>query len=149
MKFNHINLRLTVPEILERAGAEDTVEDKIKVLRLCDSKDLQWFVYTLYNWDWTKFTTPAHKPSTHPIGAAPMSWHNATLRMNAAKKLLDSAPKRAENQIALVLENVSAVEYQLLLSMLQNKKQIQGLHKSVFKKMYPTFFRTETDVPSN
>lgn len=149
MKFNHINLRLTVPEILERAGAEDTVEDKIKVLRLCDSKDLQWFVYTLYNWDWTKFTTPAHKASTHPIGAAPMSWHNATLRMNAAKKLLDSAPKRAENQIALVLENVSAVEYQLLLSMLQNKKQIQGLHKSVFKKMYPTFFRTETDVPSN
>ena len=149
MKFKYIGQVLTIPEILEKCGQEETVEDKLKILQIYDSRNLQWFVYTLYNWDWTKFTIPQHTPSKHPIGASFLTWNNAIARINNAYKLVDVNPKKAESQLIVALEQVSAPEYQLFMMMLQNKKQIEGVHKSVFKKMYPQFFRSEAENPSN
>lgn len=148
MKTRYINQRLTVPEILEKAGSEESVDDKVRVLHMFNDSNLEWFVYTLYNWDWTKFKIPNHKPSKHKIGLEWMSFRQAIANLNVCYNNI-SNKKLVDKKLILVLESVSEVEYQLLISMLQNKKQIEGLHKNVFKRAYPTFFRDEATSESN
>lgn len=143
MKTKLIRQRISIPEVLMHAGEEEDVNDKVKVLKYFDDSNLRWFVYALYNWDWVnRMCIPKHTPSTIKAGLGYVSFKKASEILTLAYNSNDQAFK--EKKIIQVLENVDCENYRLFIMMLENKRQIQGIHKSVFKKAYPQFFRFES-----
>lgn len=142
MKTKLIRQRISIPEVLKHAGEEDSVEDKITVLKYFDDSNLRWFINSLYNWDWVnRMVIPPHKPSEIKAGLGYISFKKATEILTLAYHSDDQIFK--SKKIIQVLENVDCENYRLFIMMLENKRQIQGIHKSVFKKAYPQFFRLE------
>ena len=142
--MNTNKLDLTIPEVFERASKLDS-DKKIQFLRKYDGKSLQWFISSLYNFDWSELEIPEFNLSVLPVGNNFMTIKSAIPKLQAIAKFLSVEPdkrnlKRIEDLMVLVLENVSKDEANLLIRLFTGQRKIEGLSKTVWKKVYPDFF---------
>lgn len=138
----YIDKSLTLPEIFDRVGKKDTIDEKTKLLKMYDTKALRWFVDSLYNRDLSDVNIPDYTPSDKPSGLAFMSITNAIPRIEAAINNKDNERVSSRN-MALVLSNVTSDEAKLIEKVIKGERRIAGVSKTVFKKVYPEFFRSE------
>jgi len=138
-KFHGRNLNLW--EILDNVSKEETVDDKVAVLKMFDNKVLRWYVNSLYNKDWLNFKIPEHKTPIYQSGL---------INMISASKKLDLIYENKDNpkmipKLQVLLESLSLDDYNVIISMIQNKKN-PDIHKRVFKRAFPEFFRLDSEV---
>lgn len=140
---NQINKSRTLPEIFERVAQLKSNKDKVALLRLYDNKTLRWFVNSLYNVDWSEMEVPQYKPSKRPPEISHQSIGTAIKRIDQAYFYRKTNPEITERNLILVLEEMSSAESELLVNMFNGRRKIEGVSKSVFKELYPNFFRIE------
>lgn len=138
----YIDKSLTLPEVFEKVGKKDTIEEKVNLLRHFDTKSLRWFVDALYNRDFSSLVIPEYKMSGKTPGIAYMSIQNAIPRLEAALNN-HNKPHVVERNLLLVLANLSNEEAMLIEKVIKGERRVAGVSKTVFKKAYPEFFRNE------
>jgi len=106
---------------------------------------LRWFIDSLYNRDLSDIVIPEYKVSKNPSGIAFMNINNSMNRIEAAISNKDK-PWIVNRNLTLVLEGVTSEEASLIEKLLKGERRITGVSKTVFKKAYPEFFRTEEEV---
>lgn len=141
MKKTH-RANITIPEIIEFVSKYDNNDEKLKLLSMYrNNKALVWYVYKMYNYDFNRFYIPEYKPSTFPPDLCRGNIGTQSTRIDAAIKAFESGnEKKYDDLMNLVLEGVSREESKLLEDLFNNKK-INNVHKSVWRKLYPEFFR--------
>jgi len=144
----YINRNLTLPEIFANVEKKQTINEKVELLRLYDTKVIRWYVDNLYNRDLSSISIPDYTPSKSPAGIAFMNIGNAIPRLNSIFNHMDNKPM-VERNLTLVLENVTKEEAVLIVKLIKGERRIQGVSKTVFKKVYPEFFRTEEETKTN
>lgn len=133
----------TLPEVFDKVRTFDNNDDKIAILKKYNSKQLAWFVNNTYNFDFSKYTLPEYTPNTKPPEICYLTINKAITRIQAAVSFHNKGNmKRFDDLMTLVLEGVSKREAELIEDLFANKK-IDGISKTVWKKVYPEFFRTE------
>lgn len=140
----YIDKSLTLPEVFDRVSKKDSIDEKVTVLRQYDTKAMRWFVDALYNRDFTSLKISDYEKSTKPAGLAFMNISNAMPRIESALKNHDKG-RISERNLMLVLANVTGEEAELIEKIIKGERKIAGVSKTVFKKVYPEFFRTEKE----
>jgi hypothetical protein len=140
-KTNRANV--TIPEMIDFISNCETSAEKIELLSMYkNNKALIWFVYMMYNYDFTGFYIPEYKASSFPPDLCRGNIGTQAKRIEAAINAFKRGDtKKYDDLMNLVLEGVSREEALLLESLFSNKK-IESVHKSVWRKLYPQFFRT-------
>jgi|AntRauTorcE11897_2_1112592.scaffolds.fasta_scaffold09184_5 hypothetical protein len=138
----------TLPELFDRVRECNTNEEKIDVLTKYKSRQMRWFVNATYNFDFSDFKIPEYTPNpkNRPQEICYLSLNKAVNRIESAinfHKLGND--KRYNDLMTIVLENVSYREAKLIEDLFTNKK-IEGISKTVWKKMYPEFFRSQEEI---
>ena len=141
----YIDKSLTLPEIFERVSEKKTIEEKAKLLKDFETKSLRWFIDSLYNRDLSYIEIPKYKVSNNPSGIAFINIGNSINRIEAAIKNKDK-PWVVNRNLTLVLEGMTSDEAKLIEKLIKGERRITGVSKTVFKKAYPEFFRTEEEV---
>jgi len=141
----YIDKGLTLPEVFKRVSEKETIEEKAKLLKAYETKSLRWFIDSLYNRDLSDIVIPEYKVSKNPSGIAFMNINNSMNRIEAAISNKDK-PWIVNRNFTLVLEGVTSEEASLIEKLLKGERRITGVSKTVFKKAYPEFFRTEEEV---
>jgi len=141
----YIDKGLTLPEVFKRVAEKETIEEKAKTLKAYETKSLRWFIDSLYNRDLSDIVIPEYKVSKNPSGIAFMNINNSMNRIEAAISNKDK-PWIVNRNLTLVLEGVTSEEASLIEKLLKGERRITGVSKTVFKKAYPEFFRTEEEV---
>jgi len=141
----YIDKGLTLPEVFKRVAEKETIEEKAKALKAYETKSLRWFIDSLYNRDLSDIVIPEYKVSKNPSGIAFMNINNSMNRIEAAISNKDK-PWIVNRNLTLVLEGVTSEEASLIEKLLKGERRITGVSKTVFKKAYPEFFRTEEEV---
>jgi len=141
----YIDKGLTLPEVFKRVAEKETIEEKAKALKAYETKSLRWFIDSLYNRDLSDIVIPEYKASVNPSGIAFMNINNSMNRIEAAISNKDK-PWIVNRNLTLVLEGVTSEEASLIEKLLKGERRITGVSKTVFKKAYPEFFRTEEEV---
>jgi len=141
----YIDKGLTLPEVFKRVAEKETIEEKAKTLKAYETKSLRWFIDSLYNRDLSDIVIPEYKVSKNPSGIAFMNINNSMNRIEAAINNKDK-PRILNRNLTLVLEGVTSDEASLIEKLLKGERRITGVSKTVFKKAYPEFFRTEEEV---
>ena len=141
----YIDKGLTLPEVFKRVAEKETIEEKAKALKAYETKSLRWFIDSLYNRDLSDIVIPEYKVSKNPSGIAFMNINNSMNRIEAAISNKDK-PWIMNRNLTLVLEGVTSEEASLIEKLLKGERRITGVSKTVFKKAYPEFFRTEEEV---
>jgi len=141
----YIDKGLTLPEVFKRVSEKETIEEKAKLLKAYETKSLRWFIDSLYNRDLSDIVIPEYKVSKNPSGIAFMNINNSINRIEAAISNKDK-PWIVNRNFTLVLEGVTSEEASLIEKLLKGERRITGVSKTVFKKAYPEFFRTEEEV---
>ena len=141
----YIDKGLTLPEVFKRVAEKETIEEKAKALKAYETKSLRWFIDSLYNRDLSDIVIPEYKVSKNPSGIAFMNINNSINRIEAAISNKDK-PWIVNRNLTLVLEGVTSEEASLIEKLLKGERRITGVSKTVFKKAYPEFFRTEEEV---
>jgi hypothetical protein len=141
----YIDKSLTLPEVFKRVSEKETIEEKAKALKSYETKSLRWFIDSLYNRDLSDIVIPEYKVSKNPSGIAFMNINNSINRIEAAISNKDK-PWIVNRNFTLVLEGVTSEEASLIEKLLKGERRITGVSKTVFKKAYPEFFRTEEEV---
>jgi|AntRauTorcE11897_2_1112592.scaffolds.fasta_scaffold35729_2 hypothetical protein len=141
----YIDKGLTLPEVFKRVAEKETIEEKAKLLKAYETKSLRWFIDSLYNRDLSDIVIPEYKVSKNPSGIAFMNINNSMNRIEAAISNKDK-PWIVNRNLTLVLEGVTSEEASLIEKLLKGERRITGVSKTVFKKAYPEFFRTEEEV---
>lgn len=139
----YINTAKTIPEIFSEVRKLSTTDEKAAHLRKYRSKGLQYFIQSLYDPLWADAKIPNFKPSVYPAGNNPATINGCIRRLTTARDLAKTWPEKSEELFALVLESISADEA-VLLTHLVTKKKIDGISKSVFKKVYPELFTNDS-----
>jgi hypothetical protein len=143
--MTYVDKGLTLPEVFKRVAEKETIEEKAKLLKLYETKSLRWFIDSLYNRDLSDIAIPQYKVSVNPSGIAFMNINNSISRIEAAISNKDK-PQILNRNLTLVLEGVTSDEAILIEKILKGERRINGVSKTVFKKAYPEFFRTEEEV---
>lgn len=140
------NRNLPASDIFSRVkDFPGTVDEKAQFLAQYNRKDIRWLVDFAYNCDTTKLPPlPEFKRSNRPSGIDYMTILSAIPRIDAAVKHKDNR-KIWDKSMALVLENITGSEADLLVNIFAGKK-FEGVSKAVLKRVYPQFFR-EQDTP--
>ena len=130
-----------IHQIFQNIQNEETKEDKVKVLKRYDNKAIRWYVDNLYNRDWSVVEIPKFSYCHRPYGNCNINLSKAISRLEQSFYYHDKKPEVTERMLLLVLSEVSREEAELLLDLFAGRK-IKGIHKSVFKEVYPEFFRS-------
>jgi len=139
----------TLPELFDKVRSMESNADKLFVLRQYNSRQLSWFVNATYNFDFSDYKIPKHKKGFKPPEICYLTLNKAINRIEAAVTFHQNGNiAKYEDLMNLVLEGVSAKEAELLEDLFNNKK-IEGISKSVWKELYPKFFRTEEKTETN
>ena len=139
----------TLPEVFDKVRSLESNDDKVAVLKKYNSKQLAWFVNNTYNFDFSKYTLPEYKKNNKPPEICYLTINKAINRIQAAVSFHNKGDmKRYEDLMTLVLEGISRAEAELLEDLFDNKK-IDGISKTVWKKVFPEFFRTEEKAKSD
>lgn len=136
-------LDLTVPEVLDIAGKLNTNEEKIAYLRKYNGRELSWYINSLYNDDWSKLVIPDYKPSHLPVGANFLTIRGVLPRILIVQNMIAQEninTKKVDDLMLLVLENISKGEAELLVRLFKKQVKIDGLSKTIWKQVYPSFF---------
>lgn len=142
--MRHIR-RKTLPEVFEIVRMAETKEEKVRILRAYQTRDMKYIVNGLYNVDWSDLPMPDLEQIQNE-NKPELSYSNINRslpRIEKAFVLRYDRPEKSRRMIEMVLREVSSEEAKLLIRMFQNKK-IQGITKVVFKEAFPQFFRSET-----
>jgi carboxylesterase type B len=138
----------TIHEVFAIITEQKTKKEKIDALRTYDNRVIRWYVDCLYNRDWSDMQVPSVKLSHRPYGICSTNLAKSISRIEQAYFYRLTKPEVTEKMLTIVLSEISEPEAKLLLNMFNGKK-IEGIHKSIFKEVYPEFFRTaatsETD----
>ncbi len=140
----YVNLSLTIPEIFEKVGKLENNEQKSEMLRSYDTKQMRWFVDSLYNTDWSAVEVPEDiRFNNRPPEICNMSILNAITRINIARNWASDKPAVTKKNLHLVFEELSRPEADLIINMIKGNRKIEGVSKWVFRKVYPQFFLIE------
>jgi hypothetical protein len=141
--MQHIR-RKSLPEVFEIVRMAETKEEKVRILRAYQSRDMKYVVNGLYNVDWSDLPMPdLEELDNNSRSELAYSNINKSLpRIEKAFVIRYDNPEKSRRLIEMVLREVSADEADLLIRMFKNKK-VQGITKVVFKEAYPNFFRLE------
>jgi hypothetical protein len=144
--MKYINPNLTLPEILNVVSRmEGTIDEKAKMLANWQRKDVHWFVDFMYNGDTDRegIVLPEYKASNKPVGTNFMTINSALPKINAAIQHKTNKTVFDRN-MKVVLESISSDEAQLLVKLFSGQK-VEGISKAVFRRAFPTYFRTTED----
>lgn len=141
----YIDKSLTLPEIFDRVSKQKTTQEKVNLLQKYNNRVLTWFVGSLYQQTYSDLPEPKEwTKSTLPVGLNYMSLKHAKNKLDSALKLYNEGKQdKAETELVLALENVHKDEADLILKLINGKKAIKGVSKTVFVKAYPSFFVSE------
>lgn len=134
------NTHRAIHEVFDIVSQQKTKKDKIDTLRKYDNRVIRWYIDCLYNRDWSDMTVPSVKLSHRPYGICNTNLGKSISRIEQAFYYRHTKPEVSDKMLTIVLTEVSEGEAKLLINMFNNKK-IDGIHKSVFKEVYPEFFR--------
>jgi hypothetical protein len=130
---------VSIKDILNKVTEQSNNDKKVEVLQQYNRPDLKFIVELMYATDLEGFKLPEFKMPNKPFGTTYMTIRAAIPKMRIALANRDN--KRVfENNMIRVLESLSTEEVEVLVHVLNGKK-IEGISKSVFKKVYPQFFR--------
>lgn len=134
---------ITAPEIFDYVNTLDTPQEKFQALSMYRNMiHIKWICNAIYNFDFSKFYIPKYQPNHHPVGLCHGHIGNQLNRIESAIKMHQMGKnKDYERIMTIVLESVSRDEA-LLLEKIFNNKKIDGISKTVWKKVYPEFFRS-------
>lgn len=138
------NSNRTIPEVFELVVKERKTEDKAKVLRAYNSRQMKWFVYNMYCVDWSEVEIPEYKPNHRPPEICNASIKTSINRLEAAYEHRINNKKLTKKLLDIVLHEVSKEEAELLVNMMKGKK-VKGVSKAVFKEAYPDFFQEDKE----
>ena len=142
----HINKSKTLPEIFETVNKLESKEEKIELLKLYDTKHMRWLVDFIYNTEKDDLYIPPYQKNNRPPEICNTSIGRSLTRINSAIRIRRTNTERAHRKyrdlMTIVLQEVSKDEAKLLEDVFNGKK-ITGIHKSVWKAVYPEFFRNE------
>lgn len=138
-----LNKNRPLNEVLELVRAYNgTVTEKADLLLQYDSKELRWFVDRQFNGKWPK-PIPVYKKSTKPYGMNFMTLRQAITDIDVALRN-EGHEKLYTKKMIIALENISSGEAELIELMFKGE-HVRGLSKSIFKKAYPQFFRSDVE----
>ena len=142
MKKTHRS-NITLPEIFEKARDYETQEEKYEFLHgYKNTNQLKWVVNAMYNFDFDGFYIPKYKPNHYPPDLCNGNIGKQIKRLESAIACMQKGDKKRYDDImTIVLESVHKDEALLLERIFTNKK-VDGFSKSVWKRLYPEFFRT-------
>lgn len=141
----YINLSKSLPEIFDEVRQLEDNEQRSNLLRRYKTKTMTFYIYNLYNQDWSDIKIPyEYKAMTAPPGLCYSNIGNSINRLVSAKEMAKSNPKRSTDIVQQVLESVSSDEAILLIRLFNNQK-IQGISKAVLRSAFPELFVTHTD----
>lgn len=137
--------QLSAVEFFKKVSYEDFTDKKVELLKSANRKDVKWIVDFMYNekLDNTIYI-PKFTPSNKSYGFNFITLSNCAQKVQiAVNHFKNGNYTQYERHIVNVLECLSEDEANLLVHILQGKK-IFGISKSVFKKVYPQFFRSDS-----
>lgn len=138
-----INRNKTVAETLSFVVKEASNNDeKVKILQQLKNRSLKWIVQAMYTRDLSKYPTPKFEYNHRDAGICHGTIHNSINRIESAFRVYDKNPKSYDDLMTLVLQELPREEAELLIDVMAGKKT-RGISKTVWKKIYPEFFRTE------
>ena len=140
-----INKAKTLPEIFQDVGKLESTEDKIKLLSLYKSRQMEWLINGIYNVDWSEMKVPKFKPSNRPAGNTNGTIGTSINRLEQAYRFRKDKPEATQRLLSLVLEEISSDESTLLLNMFSGKKKIDGVSKIVLRTVFPKVFEKNVD----
>ena len=138
----------SIADIFQRLKEQTSKEEKIKTLRLYNTKALRWYVNNMYNRDWTDIKIPSFDYCKRPYGICNINLNKAINRLDQAYFYKDTKPELTEKNLLLVLTEISEEEARYLIDMFQGRK-VEGIHKAVFKAVYPEFFRSSEQTTTD
>lgn len=138
----YINKNKTVPEIFEFIVSVEDKEEKVAYLKAYNTKALQYVINGMYNVDWTGMPIPKYKKNHRPPEICTLSINTAISRIEKAYQYKDTNKELAAKNMEIILNELSAVEAELIVNMIKGKK-VPGISKSTFSEAYPQFFRSE------
>ena len=137
---------ITLPEIFDKMREFDTEEKRVEFLISRKQKQMAWYVATLYNFDFQNCYIPEYKPNKYPPDLCNGNIGTNINRIESAITCLRNGDKaKYDKLMTIVLESISHIESQLLEELFDNKKQ-EDISKDMWRKVYPEFFRPETDT---
>lgn len=137
---------ITLPEIFEYVNKQTSNDDKYLVLRrYSNTMQMKWFVNAMYNFDFKDYYIPKYRQSTLPVGLTQTIGKNIKRIESAIRLFQRGNTKKYDDLMTITLESVSKDEAVLLEQLFANKK-VEGISKSIWKKLYPDFFRNEDQV---
>lgn len=139
---HHVNKSRSIPEVFDKILEQESNEVKIQMLKAYDTKALRWVINAMYNVDWSDMKVPTVKQNNRPSEICNMSIGGSIKRLEVAYHNRIANPKLTDKNLTIILEEVSAREAELLLDIFAGRK-VKGISKTVFKKAYPQFFRSE------
>ena len=133
----------TLPELFDKVRSMSTNEEKVSILRKYNSRQLSWFVDATYNFDFSDYKIPKYKRGFKPPEICYLTLNKAINRIEVAViQHQNGNISKYDDLLNLILEGISAKEALLLEDLFKNKK-IEGISKSVWKEVFPKFFRNE------
>jgi hypothetical protein len=135
---------ITAPEIFEYVNKQETPQEKAQALAPYRNMiHMKWIVNAVYNFDFTGYPIPQYQPNHSPPGICNGHIGNQLKRIESAITCYQKGNKQQYEKImTIVLESVSRDEA-LLLERIFNNKKIDGISKTIWKKVFPEFFRFE------
>lgn len=139
-----INKNKTVSEAFDFVTKEASNNDeKIKILQQLKSRSMKWVVQAMYTRDLSKYPIPKFEYNHRDAGICYATIHNSINRMESAFRVYNKGNEAKYNDLmTLVLQELPKEEAELLIDVMAGKKT-RGISKTVWKKIYPEFFRSE------
>lgn len=134
---------MTVPELIEKARELPSNEERVALFTHYKTYALKWIVFQMYFVDHTSVMIPSYEANNDPAPICPTSLKNSINRLESIVMLSNNGQvEKAQRNLSVVLESVPASEAELIVMVMSDRK-IQGISKSVWKKVFPEFFRLE------
>lgn len=144
-----VNRNQSLPEVFAKVSEFKSTDEKVAYLSHFKTKHLMWVVNFMYNFDSSDLYVPVYKNNNTQPGISYMNLSNAWSNLEIAVRLFQQGKKdRYERTLVKVLESVSSDEAKLIEDLFNGKK-VKGISKTVWKRIFPEFFRTEEEDPSD
>lgn len=141
--MKYISNNKTIQEIFDYVvNNSKNNQEKLALLKQFNHRGIKWLVHVMYCRDLSQYPIPKYEPNTRDKDLCHATIFNSINRIEAALRVYETKPKRYNDLMTLVLQELPQDDAQLLSEVMSGKKY-QKISKSIWKQIYPEFFRLE------
>lgn len=141
--MRYISTNKTIKEVFDYvADNAKSNQEKLVLLKQFNHRGIKWLVHAMYCRDLSHLPIPKYTPNHRDKDLCHATIFNSINRIETAFRLYETKPKKYDDLMTLVLQELPKDDAQLLVDVMSGKK-VQGISKSIWKQLYPEFFRSE------